>query len=170
MNSSLSNHIVALRFSSNGASERLLVKRLEEIDKYFNEDKEKAFLIGHLFATHKAEFHSDSNRLKPINEYFDKQGLSQYFEAKRTIAYPGKARYNWVILLFAILLTILGIVRLVGMFVEVGLSNIYNIPIVREGGFPLMIGIMLLFVVRARYRYSIKRTQILYDLGVLSEH
>lgn len=61
--------------------------------------------------------------------------LLSYFEGRNEIPRPTRDIRTWVILLFSVLLIILGVVRLIGNIVDVGLSNVYNIPIVEKADF-----------------------------------
>lgn len=160
MNDSLPVHISDLKLAPAIQGNIFLIKCLSDIDKYFDDDKAKAYLLGQLLRNNQGNTVQKTDHFKRLSQYLRQEELLSYFEGRNEIPRPTRDIRTWVILLFSVLLIILGVVRLIGNIVDVGLSNVYNIPIVREGGFPLISGLLLLMVAGSRWKYSRRRKQL----------
>jgi len=167
MQEPLSRHISNLKLSPSIQSNNLLINQLSDIDKYFEDERAKAYLLGQLFRNSSNNIVWMSVNFQAMLQYLEKERLASYFEGQSKMPRSTKEIRTWVIFLFAVLSILLGTFRLLANSVEVGLSGRYNVPIVVEGGLPLIAGLLLLIPAFSRWRHSRRRKQLVSRLTEL---
>jgi hypothetical protein len=160
----MSEYITTFASQAISQHENKIGTAMKEIDRYFFDERAKAYLIGQLVRDLEKMPKHKRCLLKPLVDYIYREHLGDYFEGKKLPSIKEPNSYNWVIVMFATLSFTLGVVRFSVSYVDVGMSNLYNIPIVREGGLPFLTGIMLFIVAYTRFRYLSKRKQHLFKI------
>ncbi|MEJ8819748.1 hypothetical protein [Lacibacter sp. H407] len=145
------------------ASNEVLFSVFLNIEKYSSNDREIAFMLGHLVKSKDYELSDDTKDyiLKAINE----GKLREYFFHRKE---PEEFNF-WMILqyLFPIVGAIAiatGILKLIDGDFRTGLSIRYGVEIMREGGYFLIFGLIFFLGGLIRIRHERKRMRFLKSL------
>jgi hypothetical protein len=137
-----------------------LYAAVSDIEKYSNNDKEIAFMLGHLVKSNALELSEDTKNYI-VGEM--KEGkLSDYFFLRKE---PDEFSF-WMILqyLFPIVgavAIVTGILKLIDGDFRIGISIRYNAEVMREGGYFVILGLIFFVGGLIRLRHERKRKQFL---------
>lgn len=161
MADSLSLLIKRLRQTSIISSDPELIESLVSIEKFANNSSDKAYLLGHFF-----KYKLDSDNLSPNDKDFlistiKNDKLETYFYLKSK---PQIDTLNFLVYLLipiGLIAIILGIIQLINGDFWYGLGTKYLVPIIREGGYLIILGIFLVAGGLLRFGYERKRKKFL---------
>jgi hypothetical protein len=161
MADSLSLLIKRLKRTTIISSNAELVETLVSIEKFASNSFDKAYLLGHLF-----KYKLDSDNLRSDDKDFlidtiKNNKLETYFYLKSK---PQIDSLNFLIYIFipiGLIAIILGVAQLINGDFWYGLGTKYLVPIIREGGYKIILGIVLLVGGLFRFGYERKRKKFL---------
>ncbi len=153
----LRNLINILKQTSVIASQPSLVAILTDIDKYGDNKFSKAYLLGHFF---KSQIHTD--KLLPADKNIlintiKGNNLENYFYLKTE---PKSDQLGFILYIFIIgglAVIIAGIIQLINGNFWYGLGTMYIVPIVREGGYKIILGLIMFVGGLIKLRHERKR-------------
>lgn len=134
-----------------------IVQSIREINRFFSRDDLKAYLLGQLLVDRSKGAIFEDPEMKGFLSQIEERGLTDYFRGRRRAVLNDDRFLNWIILGFGFVVMLLGVLRLLNSFIEVGLSNRYGILRVNEGGFPVVTGVSFIIIFFVRRRYSIRQ-------------
>ena len=144
-------------------SNEVLYSVVLNIEKYSCNDKEIAFMLGHLVKSNHYELSDDTKDyiLAAINE----GRLRDYFFHRKQ---PEEFNF-WMILqylfpLVGVIAIVTGILKLMDGDFRVGISIRYGVEVMREGGYFLLFGLILFLGGLIRIRHERKRMRFLKSL------
>lgn len=161
MSNSLSYVLNRLKQSDAIRSVPDFVEIIGNIDRYGDHDTTKAYFLGYFF-----KHHLDSDNLSPLDKEFliteiKQRNLSDYFYLKEKPDTSSSAFELYVFVSMGIAIAGIGIIQLTtGYFTF--LTNVkYDTPVIREGGYYVMFGLILFIGGILSYRFERKRKQFI---------
>jgi len=157
MSDNLKYLIDKLKRTSIIGSQPYLVSTLADIDKYGDNDYSKAYLLGHFFKSK-----MDTDKLLPSDKNIlintiKENNLSDYFYLKTK---PKNDTLGFVLYIFIIgglAVIVAGTLQLNNGNFWFGLGTKYIVPIVREGGYKIILGLIMFVGGLIKLRYVTKR-------------
>lgn len=143
MADTLTNLIDTLKRTSIIGSQPSLAATLTAIDKYGDNNFWKAYLLGHFFKSK-----IDSDKLLPADKStlintIKENNLDSYFYLKTK---PKNNQLGFILYIFIIgglAVIIAGTIQLINGDFWYGLGTKYIVPIVREGGYKIILGLIM---------------------------
>jgi hypothetical protein len=130
---------------------------LADIDKYAANDEEKAFMLGKLFADKNFSNHLPHEDKLQVRDAVTMKNLQAYFNGEIEPGLDDVKFLGIVLLIVGAVAIVVGIIELIkGVFI-LGISTRYLVPIVRNGGTWLIVGVGLFAGGFMRYRYENKK-------------
>lgn len=160
METSFSNSIAKLEQIESVRLDQEITENIRDINRFFSEDDIKAYLLGQLLWKKSETDMFEAPEMKRFLADLEERGLVDYFKGYKKAKLKNEGLLNWVILGFGLLVTILGVFRLVNSFIQVGISDRYGVMTVKEGGYPLLLGIGLIIVFFVRNKYRIRQKDL----------
>ena len=153
----LTNIIQTLKRTAIISSQPSLVATLTAIDKYGDNDFSKAYLLGHFF---KSEI--DTDKLLPADKNIlistiKQNNLDTYFYLKTK---PKNHQLGFILYIFIIgglAVIIAGTIQLINGNFWFGLGTKYIVPIVRECGYKIILGLIMFVGGLIKLRHETKR-------------
>lgn len=138
-------------------SEPAYFEALTSIDKFANNDFNKAYLLGHFF-----KYKLDSDKLtaddkRLLIDTIKSKNLDSYYYLKTK---PGDELYGkslYLFLVVGIISIIIGTIQLIYGDFWYGLGTKYLVPIIREGGSTIIVGLVFFIGGLIRLKYEIKK-------------
>lgn len=149
--------IQTLKRSEIIASQPYLITILNAIDKYGENDFSKAYLLGYFFNTK-----VDSDKLLPqdknilINAIND-NNLTTYFYLKIKLKNNRLGIILYIFIIGGLAVIIMGIIQLINGNFWYRLGTKYIVPIIREGGYKIILGLILFVGGLIKLQYETKR-------------
>lgn len=161
MADSLKYLIERLRSTKIISSQATHFETLNSIDKFGETDFYKAYLLGHFF-----KYKLDSDNLPPEDKIFlvdtiKSQNLDTYYYLKTKPNSPGFGKLIYVFILVGLVAIILGIIQLINGDFRYGLGTKYIVPIMREGGYKIILGFVFFIGGVIRLRHEIRKRHFL---------
>lgn len=153
----VSNLIQTLKRASMIGSQPSLVATLTAIDKYGHNDFSKAYLLGHFFKSK-----IDTDKLLPTDKTIlintiKQNNIDTYFYLKIK---PKNDQLGFIVYIFIIgglAVIIAGTIQLINGNFWFGFGTKYIIPIVREGGYKIILGLIMFVGGLIKLRHETKR-------------
>lgn len=143
------------------SSQPTYFETLNSIDKFCDNDFDKAYLLGHFF---KYKLDSDSLPADTKNLLIDtikRNNLDTYYYLK---AKPDDDIFGKLIYLFMLV----GLIAIIGGTIQLsngnfsyGLGTKYFVPIIREGGYKIILGLIFFVGGLIRFRHQIRKRHFL---------
>lgn len=161
MADSLKYLIDRLKQTSVVKSQTTFVDTLSCIDKFADNDVGKAYLLGHFF-----KYKLDSDRLSPddkklLIETIKSKNLDSYYYLKTKPASDISGKFNFLFILVGLVAIVAGTIQLSNGTFWYGLGTKYLVPIIREGGYKIILGLIFFVGGLFRLRHEIKKAQFL---------
>jgi hypothetical protein len=164
MDHTLTEAINELRDATSIGENQKFCGYVEGINKFATTDEEKAFMLGNLFR-HKGLSHHLPEHIKDgIIEVIETNNLQAYFHGEMQPELNDMKFFALVLLVLGIVSIAAGIFELINGYYNVGISTRYLLPIVRGGGFWIIVGIVFLLGGFLRYSYESKKRHFNADL------
>ena len=134
---------------------------LNSIDKFADTDFYKAYLLGHFF-----KYKLDSDNLPAIEKSFlidtiKSKNLDTYYYLKTKPNNDTFGKVIYFFILFGLIAIIGGTIQLVNGDFWYGLGTKYLVPIIREGGYKIILGLIFFVSGLIRLRHEIKKRNFL---------
>ncbi|ULQ57145.1 hypothetical protein KJS94_02900 [Flavihumibacter rivuli] len=161
MTDSLKHLIDRLKRTKTIASQPIHFETLSSIDKFADNDFYKAYLLGHFF-----RYKLDSDNLSADDKTFlietiKSNNLEAYYYLKTK---PDDDIFGTLIYLFilvGLVAIIAGTIQLSNGYFWYGLGTKYLVPIIREGGYKIILGLVFFVGGLIRLRHEIKKKRFL---------
>jgi hypothetical protein len=143
------------------ASHPIHFETLSSIDKFAYDDFYKAYLLGHFF-----KYKLDSDNLPADDKAFlidtiKNKNLDTYFYLKTKPDGDIFGKLIYLFILVGLITIIAGTIQLSNGDFWYGLGTRYLVPIIREGGYKIILGLVFFVSGLIRLRHEIKKRQFL---------
>ena len=143
------------------ASQPSHVETLNSIDKFSANDFYKAYLLGHFFKNK-----LDSDNLLPDDKIFlidtiKSKNLDTYYYLKEKPNGDSFGKLIYLLILVGLVSIIAGTIQLINGDFWYGLGTKYLVPIIREGGYKIIFGLIFFIGGLIRLRHEIKKRHFL---------
>ncbi len=137
------------------------IETLDSINKFADNDFSKAYLLGLFFKTK-----LDSDNLPPDDKSFlidtiQSKNLGAYFYLKTKPEGDYWEILTYIFIVGGFIAIVLGTLQLINGDFWYGLGTKYLVPIIREGGYKIILGLVFLIGGLFRLRHEIKKKQFL---------
>jgi hypothetical protein len=154
MSYTITNLISELKQTKIISSRPDLVSMLTAINKFSENDALRAYLLGNFF-----KHRLDSDNLLPqdkalLIDTVKQQHLESYFYLKEKPDDDFLRSFSYILAIGGLLAIVGGCIKLMNGSFSYGLGTRYLVPVMREGGFFVIIGIGLLFAGIIRIRHD----------------
>ncbi len=134
---------------------------LNSIDKFAENDFYKAYLLGHFF-----KYKLDSDRLLADDKAFlidtiKSKNLDTYYYLKAKPDGDSFGKLIYLFILVGLVAIIAGTIQLINGDFWYGLGTKYLVPIIREGGYKIILGLVFFIGGLIRLRHEIKKRNFL---------
>jgi hypothetical protein len=146
------------------ASRPKLVKQLMDINKLAENNSEKAYLLG-LFVKNKIDNRTilDEN-INELIRIIKNENLKQFYYLKRKPTDEKLKLFSIIFIPVGIVGVFAGIVQLSKGNFNYGLGTKYLVPIIREGGYKVILGLILCIGGLLRLKHELQKRTLLKNL------
>ncbi|MBX2925663.1 MAG: hypothetical protein KF746_25925, partial [Chitinophagaceae bacterium] len=142
-------------------SQPIFFETLSSIDKFSDNDFNRAYLLGHFF-----KYKLDSDNLLPedkaiLIDTIKSKNLDSYYYLKTKPNSYGFGKLIYLVIIVSLVAIIAGTVQFINGSFRYGLGTKYLVPIMREGGYKIILGLIFFFGGLIRLKYEIKKRQFL---------
>jgi hypothetical protein len=156
------NHIIdTLKRTTIISSQPTCFETLNSIDKLGDNDFDKAYLLGHFF---KYKVDSDSLPVETKTLLIDtikRNNLDTYYYLKAKPDGDNFGKLIYLFMLIGLIAIIAGTIQLSNGNYSYGLGTKYLVPILREGGYKMILGLIFFVGGLIRFRHQIRKRQFL---------
>lgn len=143
------------------ASQPIHCETLSSIDKFADNDFYKAYLLGHFF-----KYKLDSDNLPADDKTFlietiKSKNLDAYYYLKTKPDGDIIGKLIYLFILVGLVAVIAGTIQLSNGDFWYGLGTKYLVPIIREGGYKIILGLVFFIGGLIRLRHEIKKNRFL---------
>lgn len=143
------------------SSQKGYIDTLNSIDRFSDNDFHKAYLLGYFF-----KYKLDSDNLPANDKRFlidtiKNQNLDTYFYLKTKPDRHVFGKLTYLFILIGFIVIIVGVIQLVRGEFWYGPGTKYLVPIMREGGYKIILGLIFLTGGLTRLKYEIKKRHFL---------
>ena len=134
---------------------------LSSIDKFADNDFSKAYLLGHFF-----KYKLDSDNLPADDKSFlidtiKNKNLDTYYYLKTKPGSDNFGKLIYLLLLLGLISIVAGTIQLINGDFWYSLGTKYLVPIMREGGYKIILGLVFFLGGLIRLRHEIKKRHFL---------
>lgn len=164
MTDKLTSLIYKLKQANIIKSQPNYIETLSAIEKFADNNFKKAYLLGYFF---KNTLNPDKLSIDDKNYLFDtikKNNLENYFYLKSKPETDSFPKYIFIFIIIGIISIIKGTIELIDGDFWYGLGTMHLVPIIREGGYKIILGLILLIGGLIRLKYENKKRRFIKSL------
>lgn len=142
-------------------SQSSYVEILTSIDKFAENDINKAYLLGHFFKYKLDPDNLPADDKKLLLDTIKNNNLDTYYYLKTKPDYDNFETFMYLFIIVGLILIIIGTIQLSNGDFWYGLGTKYLVPIMREGGYKVILGLVLFIGGFIRIKHEIKKKHFL---------
>jgi|SRR5688572_16583938 len=164
---SLSEVICKIKADPGVVNEKAILKILDQINKYGENEKTTAYLLGILFNyIADAEVLSSDKKLLLISTIKEKN-LTMFYYHKSQPNFEIYVSISWVFVIVGIIILTFGILKFIAGYFSVGILRNYLLPTFDNGFYGIILGSIMFFAGIIRLNYETKKTRFIKSLTTL---